>query len=40
MKKCPKCNSTNLILHAAAHTGQYQCKDCDYVGSLVLEEDL
>jgi transposase-like protein len=40
MKKCPKCKSENITLHAAGHTGQYLCKDCGYTGSLILEEDL
>ncbi len=40
MKKCPKCNSTNIVFHAAGHTGQYQCNDCGYIGTLIIEEDL
>jgi transposase-like protein len=40
MKICPKCGSSNLVLDAAGHTGKYRCKDCDYIGNLVLEEDL
>ena len=40
MKKCPKCKSTNVVFHAAGHTGLYECKDCKYIGPLILEEDL
>jgi len=36
--KCPVCKSTNLILDTAAHTGKWKCKDCGYIGVLVLEE--
>jgi len=39
MKKCPKCKSTNIELQIGGFTGMYQCKDCGYIGSLVIEED-
>ena len=39
MKKCPQCGSINLVLDTAGHTGKYKCKDCGYIGSLVIEED-
>ena len=39
MKKCPKYGSINLVLHIAGQSGMYRCKDCEYVGSLVIEED-
>jgi predicted RNA-binding Zn-ribbon protein involved in translation (DUF1610 family) len=39
MKKCPKCGSKNIVFHAAAHTGKYECKDCGYIGTLIIEEE-
>lgn len=37
---CPNCGSTDLYYEAGMMTGQlYHCKDCGYVGSLVIEED-
>jgi transposase-like protein len=37
--KCPVCRSENIVLDSAGHTGKYRCKDCDYIGVLVIEED-
>ena len=39
MKKCPMCKSTNLELYIGGHSGMYRCRDCGYIGSLVIEED-
>ena len=39
MKKCPRCESTNLVLHIGGMSGMYKCKKCGYTGSLVVEED-
>ncbi len=39
MKKCPKCKSKNITLHMAGMSGKYKCKDCFYVGPLILEEE-
>ncbi len=37
--RCPKCGSRNIFPEAAFITGyKYHCEDCDYVGSLILEE--
>ena len=38
---CPKCGSPRIALLAGSIVGQvYHCSACDYVGSLVLEQDL
>jgi transposase-like protein len=38
---CPKCGSPKIALVAGSIVGQvYHCSACDYVGSLVLEQDL
>ena len=39
IKACPKCASKNIILHAAGHTGNYQCLNCGYIGPLIMESD-
>jgi transposase-like protein len=39
MKKCPKCKSSNIQLYAGGELGSYQCTDCGYVGSLIIEEE-
>ncbi|MDO9537388.1 MAG: hypothetical protein Q7J68_03610 [Thermoplasmata archaeon] len=38
---CPQCGGTGLYYEAGMITGQkYHCKDCDYVGSFVIERDV
>jgi transposase-like protein len=38
---CPSCRSDRIVYDAALITGQrYHCLNCDYVGSLVLEEEI
>ncbi len=38
---CPRCGSPRLYLEAGAMMGQiYHCKECDYVGSLVIEREI
>lgn len=38
---CPQCGSARISLIAGSIVGQvYRCAACDYVGSLVLEQDL
>lgn len=39
MKICPKCKSSNITLDMGGYSGKYICKDCGYVGALVLEKD-
>ncbi|MDF1556764.1 MAG: hypothetical protein P1P80_01075 [ANME-2 cluster archaeon] len=37
---CPVCGSTNITYYMGLKTGvQYQCKDCDYVGTFIIEQD-
>ncbi|MFP4185487.1 MAG: hypothetical protein ACOCTN_00430 [Candidatus Natronoplasma sp.] len=39
--ECPKCGSRKIFPEAGFITGyKYHCKDCDYVGALVMERDL
>lgn len=39
--RCPSCGSTRVVLEAGQITGQvYHCLACNYVGSLILEEDV
>lgn len=37
VKVCPVCSSTNIELDSGGYTGKYYCKDCGYVGSLIIE---
>lgn len=39
MKICPKCKSKNITLYRGGITGQYVCKDCGYIGELIIEID-
>jgi predicted RNA-binding Zn-ribbon protein involved in translation (DUF1610 family) len=37
---CPHCGSSDVYYEAGMMTGQvYHCKNCDYVGSLIIEKD-
>lgn len=39
--RCPQCGGTNLYYENALITGyKYHCKDCDYIGALIIEEDV
>lgn len=38
MLTCPICKRSNLELYMGGQFGKYQCKNCGYVGSLVLEK--
>jgi len=41
IKRCPKCGSTDVNTIAGMMTGyKYQCRDCDYIGVLIIEEDV
>ncbi len=36
---CPECNSTNVAYYMGGELGyQYRCKDCGYIGPLILEK--
>jgi len=38
---CPECNSTDLYYEIGGITGFiYHCKRCDYIGALVIEEEI
>lgn len=37
---CPVCGSSELYLEAGGYTGKiYHCKNCDYIGALLVEAD-
>ena len=39
--RCPQCGGTNIYYENALITGyKYHCKDCNYVGALIIEEDI
>ena len=39
--RCPQCGGTNIYYENALITGyKYHCKDCQYVGALIIEEDI
>ena len=41
MTLCPQCGGRELYYEAGLVTGyKYHCKDCDYVGMVVIERDI
>lgn len=38
MSKCPVCKSNKIDFSAGGITGQYECKQCGYVGPIILED--
>lgn len=37
---CPVCGSSELYLEAGGYTGKiFHCKNCDYIGALLVEAD-
>ena len=37
---CPVCGSSEMYLETGGYVGKvYHCKDCNYVGALVVEAD-
>ncbi len=37
---CPVCGNSELYLEAGGYTGKiYHCKNCDYMGALIVEAD-
>jgi len=40
LKRCPVCKKINIMLDLGGQTGKYRCKDCGYVGALIIEEDI
>jgi len=39
IRKCPRCGSEDIFLFIGGQTGQYKCKNCGYIGPLIIEED-
>ncbi len=38
---CPQCGSTDVFYEAGGITGQvYHCHKCDYIGSVILEQEV
>jgi len=37
--KCPKCKSASITPYMGGQFGQYDCKVCSYIGTIILEED-
>ena len=35
--RCPNCRSEHIVFQAGGHTGMYECKDCGYIGPIILE---
>jgi len=40
IKRCPKCKSSDVTFYMGGQFGQYKCKKCDYVGALIIEEEI
>lgn len=41
VKICPICHSQNVTIYMGATTGiRYQCKDCGYIGVLIVEKEV
>jgi transposase-like protein len=39
VKRCPSCKSDNVELYMGGMFGNYQCNNCGYVGTFIIEED-
>jgi len=40
LEVCPVCGSSDLYYEAGGYIGKiYHCKNCDYVGALIVEAD-
>lgn len=40
LEVCPVCGSSDLYYETGGYTGQkYHCKNCGYVGPLIIEAD-
>ncbi|MBW3012917.1 hypothetical protein KY340_01810 [Candidatus Woesearchaeota archaeon] len=40
IRRCPVCKSTDVMFYMGGQFGQYKCKNCGYVGALVIEEEI
>ena len=36
--KCPSCKSQEMSYYMGAQFGKYECKECGYVGVIVIED--
>lgn len=36
--KCPSCKSGNIIHYMGGQFGKYECKNCGYIGVIVIED--
>ncbi len=36
-KQCPVCRSSNIVLFGGGITGNYECRNCGYVGVFITE---
>ena len=40
LEVCPVCGSADLYYETGGYTGKlYRCKNCDYMGALIVEAD-
>lgn len=39
MLRCPVCKSSSVTLQIGFEIGNYQCKKCGYVGSLIIDDN-
>jgi uncharacterized Zn finger protein len=40
MEICPVCGSSDVYLETGGYTGKrYHCKNCGYIGALIIEAD-
>ena len=38
MLRCPECKSSSVTLQIGFEIGNYQCKKCGYIGSLIIDD--
>lgn len=38
MKFCPKCGSSNIKWVLPQDWSKWECKDCGYIGALIIED--
>ena len=37
--KCPSCKSTDVTPYMGFQFGKYLCKQCGYIGNLIIEDN-
>lgn len=37
---CPQCGSPEIFYEIGGITGTYHCKNCDYLGAVIFEQDV